>query len=101
MTSGSTSPTKASSLPQETFDALLETQGHACGMCREPFKEDQPVFVDHDHNLGCHPEEKRACDRCRRGLLCLRCNTGLGYVERMSGIAHAYLSRVAAVPVVW
>jgi hypothetical protein len=29
----------------------------------------------------------RACDACRRGLLCLRCNTGLGYIERMGDMA--------------
>ena len=88
-------------LTKETFDAILEAQGYACAMCREPFAEDKLVFVDHDHNLGCHPEEKRACDRCRRGLLCLRCNTGLGYVERMGEIARAYLARVSTAPVVW
>lgn len=77
-------------LTRETFDAMLEAQGHACAMCREPFG-DAPVFIDHDHSLGCHPGEKQACDRCRRGLLCLYCNTGLGYVERLGQIAHAYL----------
>jgi hypothetical protein len=88
-------------LNKKTFDALLERQGHACGMCREPFEEGQLIFIDHDHSLGCHPEEKRACDKCRRGLLCLRCNVGLGYIERMSGMARAYLYRISAVPVVW
>jgi Recombination endonuclease VII len=88
-------------LTQETFAAMLEAQGYACAMCGELFDPGKPVFVDHDHNRGCHPEEKRACDRCRRGLLCLRCNTGLGYVERMGELAHAYLARVTAVRVVW
>jgi recombination endonuclease VII len=78
-------------LNQEQFDALLAAQGYACGMCREPFEDGQPVFIDHDHNLGCHPGEKQACDGCRRGLLCLRCNTGLGYVERLGAMAKAYL----------
>lgn len=88
-------------LTQETFNALLEAQGHACGMCHEPFTEGQQIFIDHDHNLGCHPEERRACDKCRRGLLCLRCNTGLGYVERMLDLARAYLERVSGALVVW
>jgi Recombination endonuclease VII len=87
-------------LAQETFDALLKAQGHACGMCREPFTEDQLIFVDHDHNLGCHPEEKRACDKCRRGLLCLGCNTALGHIERKYDLARAYLDRISVVPVV-
>jgi hypothetical protein len=78
-------------LTQETFDRLLEKQGYACGMCHEPFGEEQPVFIDHDHTLGCHPGEKQACDKCRRGLLCLRCNTALGYIERHGELARAYL----------
>lgn len=39
--------------------------------------------------------------KCRRGLLCLRCNTGLGYVERMLDLARAYLERVSGALVVW
>jgi len=50
------------------------------------------VHIDHDHSLGCHPGEKRACDRCRRGLLCLRCNTAVGYIEGYAGLARAYLA---------
>jgi hypothetical protein len=38
-------------------------------MCSEPFEADDLIFIDHDHTLGCHPGEKEACDRCRRGLL--------------------------------
>lgn len=82
-------------LTEETFTQLLEAQGYACAMCFEPFAEDQLIFIDHDHNLGCHPGEKQACDRCRRGLLCLRCNTGLGYIERMGEMARAYLIAVS------
>jgi len=51
------------------------------------------VYIDHDHNLGCHAGEKQACDRCRRGLACLRCNAGLGYIEQMREMARAYLAR--------
>jgi hypothetical protein len=87
-------------LTQETFDALLEAQGHACAMCREPFGEDEPIFIDHDHNLGCHPGEKQACDKCRRGLLNLRCNVAVGYIERYGELARAYLDKTSAVPVV-
>jgi hypothetical protein len=80
-------------LTAASYTQMLADQGHACAMCGEPFKLDQYIAVDHDHNLGCHPEEKRACDACRRGLLCLRCNTGLGYSERMGELARAYLAK--------
>ena len=80
-------------LTQESFHKLLADQGYACAMCREPFTEGKPVQIDHDHNLGCHPSEKGACDRCRRGLLCPRCNTALGYIEKYSEMARAYLGQ--------
>ena len=80
-------------LTPETFNALLADQGYACGMCLEPFAEDQSVHIDHDHNLGCHPGQKHACDRCRRGLLCLRCNTALGIIESRYTQARQYLKR--------
>ncbi len=58
-------------------------------MCHEAFGENAPIFIDHDH--ACCPDERSSCGKCVRGLLCLRCNTGLGYVERMHAIARAYL----------
>lgn len=76
-------------LSQEQFDLLLERQRRACAMCRKPFGDRQPIFIDHDHS--CCPDEKRSCGKCIRGLLCLYCNTALGYVERCSAMAHAYL----------
>ncbi|HEX6523777.1 MAG TPA: endonuclease domain-containing protein [Streptosporangiaceae bacterium] len=85
-------------LTQESFDILLGIQGHACAMCHEPFQDGDAIHIDHDHNLGCHPDEKRACDRCRRGLLCLRCNTALGYIEGYAELARAYVADPPARP---
>jgi recombination endonuclease VII len=71
-------------LAQEDFDLLLEIQGYACAMCHEPIEDDQPIFIDHDH--ACCKAEKRSCGQYMRGLLCLRRNTALGYIEvRRSG----------------
>jgi hypothetical protein len=36
-------------LTPETFSAMLESQGNACAMGREPFEDGQSVFIDHDH----------------------------------------------------
>ena len=87
-------------LTQESFDQLLEAQGRACAMCHVPFKDGQPIFIDHDH--ACCPDEKRSCGACRRGLLCLKCNTALGYIEGMQTLAQAYLAsppaQLAVVP---
>jgi hypothetical protein len=78
-------------LTHALFDALLEAQGYACGMCRESFADDQAIFIDHDH--ACCPDEKSSCGECVRGLLCLGCNTALGHIERKYDMARAYLDR--------
>jgi Recombination endonuclease VII len=80
-------------LTPESFAALLHDQDYACAMCLEPFKEAQRICVDHDHSLGCHPGQKQACDRCRRGLLCVACNTSLGHIEARLFAAQRYLKK--------
>lgn len=80
---------KRYNLTGEQFAALLEAQGHACGMCREPFTDGQLIFIDHDH--ACCPDEKSSCGKCVRGLLDLGCNTALGQIERKYAIARAYV----------
>lgn len=52
----------------EEYDALLDSQGHACAICRktEPGGKGR-WHIDHNHETG------RV-----RGLLCAMCNVGLG-----------------------
>lgn len=83
-------------LTKETFDQMLADQDYACAMCLEPFEADQRIHIDHDHTLGCHPGEKQACDRCRRGLLCHRCNIAVGWVEAYGDLAATYLATMSA-----
>jgi Recombination endonuclease VII len=77
------------SLTHELFNRLLAAQENACGMCRTPFADGQPIFIDHHH--GCCRAEKTSCGTCVRGLLCLSCNTALGHIERKYDLARAYL----------
>ena len=74
---------------KEEFHAQLLLQDHACGVCGKLFVTSPNL--DHDHACC---EENRACDKCRRGLLCANCNHLLGYagdsVEVLYG-AIAYL----------
>jgi hypothetical protein len=77
-------------LTPEQFARLLEAQQYACAMCRTPFEEEQPIFIDHDH--ACCLDEKSSCGKCVRGLLCLSCNTALGVIERKYEVARAYLN---------
>lgn len=51
---------------QEDYDKLLATQNGVCAICIKPPKT-RALAVDHDHNTG-----------VVRGLLCGKCNTGLG-----------------------
>jgi hypothetical protein len=56
-------------LTPEQFDALLAAQGGVCGICRGPPTDVRGFrpHIDHCHRTG------RV-----RGLLCSRCNHGLG-----------------------
>lgn len=80
-------------LSAEKFSRMLAEQDHACAMCHKPFQDEQNICIDHDHS--CHPQEKRACSNCVRGLLCRQCNTTLGHIEKHLKIAQAYLARYA------
>lgn len=84
-------------ITEEEFNRMLAGQGYACAMCSEAFAEDERICADHDH--ACCPKQVKAtaktCGRCIRGLLCFRCNTALGYVEKYGDMARAYLDAAA------
>lgn len=48
------------------YDAWRLQQGNCCALCSKPFEDDK-IHVDHDHKTG-----------QLRGLLCPKCNVGLG-----------------------
>ena len=58
-------------IPKERYEALLQSQNYSCAICGINAEETkQGLAVDHDH----------ATDEVR-GLLCMRCNVGLGYFK--------------------
>lgn len=77
--------------PQD-FDRMVSDQGGRCAVCDE---QPEPIrgrriglFVDHCHDTG-----------EVRGLLCSRCNTGIGQMRddpRIMRAAIAYVERVSA-----
>jgi hypothetical protein len=65
------------SLTREQYDALLDAQGGGCAICgtTQAGNRGRMLNVDHDH--ACCAGHK-SCGQCVRGLLCARCNVGLG-----------------------
>jgi hypothetical protein len=51
-----------------SYEALLVEQRGVCAICKRPCEQNSRLAIDHDHATG------RV-----RGLLCARCNIGLGY----------------------
>lgn len=63
------------------FEDLLLAQKGVCAVCRLVPLADRLgrlFHVDHDHN--CCPG-KKSCGKCIRGLLCHRCNVGMGLLN--------------------
>jgi hypothetical protein len=66
-------------LSLDDYEVLLEAQVGACAICRRKPLAGTSLHVDHDHNTG-HV----------RGLLCFRCNGGLGqFDESIESLAVA------------
>jgi len=60
----------------DRYRKIWDAQGGVCRLCgNEQQGRLETLAVDHDH--ACCPG-KRSCGKCVRGLLCDRCNNGLG-----------------------
>jgi hypothetical protein len=60
----------------QDYNAMLEAQGGACAVCRKKTK--LTLCVDHCHHTG-----------AVRGLLCVKCNAGLGCYEDQPSLMRA------------
>lgn len=87
-------------ITEARFNQMLEAQGYACGICREPFRPGQRVCIDHDHRCCSVPPSglARSCGKCVRGLLCVRCNTWLGWLETYGRRVWEYLGHGTSQP---
>lgn len=59
---------------------LLEAQDGGCAICETPVPTGGRDFFSVDHDHSCCPG-KKSCGGCVRGLLCGRCNTGIGMLR--------------------
>ena len=80
-------------ITQLAYQDLFDAQQGACAICGVPglpmatmAQRNNVLVVDHDH--GCC-EGNRSCGRCIRGLLCTRCNVGLGAFRDDPAFLHA------------
>ena len=68
-------------LTPEGYQQLLEAQGGVCAICKKPPLPGKKLAVDHDHATG-----------KIRGLLCILCNSTLGYFQDNPETVRAALS---------
>jgi hypothetical protein len=71
----------------EEYEELLDRQRGRCAICREPAAGDLALAADHDHATG-----------AIRGLLCSRCNNGLGSFRDDPGLLEAAVRYLNAEP---
>lgn len=72
-------------LSPEIYEAMFQSQGGLCAICRKPPSAKVALHVDHDHVTG------RV-----RGLLCPACNTSLGGFRDSSAICLAAATYIAS-----
>lgn len=53
----------------DAYDAMIKEQHGVCAICGQP-PQQQGFHIDHDHKAG-----------AVRGLLCKKCNAGLGFFQ--------------------
>lgn len=80
-------------MTKEMYEQMVESQNDRCAICGtdEIDCNRSQWCVDHDHS--CCPTAK-SCYKCRRGLLCNRCNRALGLFKDDPEVLHnayAYL----------
>ena len=78
------------------WNATLRAQGNTCAICGTGDPGMKGWHTDHDHT--CCPGTT-SCGLCFRGILCGRCNTGLGFFRdsiHSLRMAEQYLERADA-----
>ena len=80
----------------EQYNEQLALQGGHCALCPAvQGTHKRRMAVDHDHTCC---KGQRACEKCRRGILCANCNRMLGFFEVIlrDAMVFPYLVRSAS-----
>lgn len=62
-------------LTKDKLRKMYVTANNTCACCK---KETNKLHIDHDHR--CCPGAN-SCGKCVRGLICIKCNTTIGFIE--------------------
>ena len=77
----------------EDYEDMLIAQSYACAICLEPETHRYKGMITElvvDHDRSCCPG-KKSCGECIRGLLCHKCNSGLGmFNDNLDSITRAF-----------
>lgn len=88
-------------MTQEQLDSIMQSQGNVCAICNTDEPGKKGWCVDHNHSCC---KSRKTCGKCRRGILCSPCNTGLGQLKDNIlniKLAEEYLLRgVTPVPLI-
>jgi len=81
-------------ITQEEFLSLRDSQDNLCAICKISI----PTSIDHNHNC-CNGTY--SCGSCIRGLLCGKCNRGIGHFnDDIALLSNAidYLNKFKSIP---
>lgn len=74
------------SMTVQDMDDMWSLQEGCCGVCKNPIpRSGIKAQIDHNHSNICVCIKRKTCNKCRRGLLCPKCN-------KLLGLAHDDIS---------
>lgn len=88
----------AFNLTEENYTKILLAQNSCCAICgsEDPGGAAKEWLVDHDHACcpGRRTDSVKSCGKCIRGLLCSKCNFGLGQFKDDPNILQAAIEYI-------
>lgn len=80
-------------MSHEEWEWRWQEQDGRCYLCGLDLTEAVRICIEHDHRC-CGPS--RSCERCRRGLSCINCNSVVGLAREDPGVLHRIADNLQA-----